>query len=804
METLWQDLRYGFRMLRRRPMFAVLSILTLTLGIGVNTAIFSILYTTVLQPLPYPDPDSLGLVYSYQSEGRPSAVSPIDFQDFIDMSGVFQSAAMLSRETYNITGNGEPERIWGADVSARFFDVFGVKPVIGRKFRLDEEKPGTPRVVVLSYGLWQRRFNGSGNALGQSMHIDGNSYTVIGIAPRNFHFPSDAEIWRPLRLTADDLNPKQRGARYLMGFGRIKRGIAFDQARARIEQIGRDLARMYPNSDGDISASMMRLQDFSVRRVRKSLLVLFAAVAFVLLIACANVANLFLVHASQREAEVSVRAALGAGRARLIRQFLIESVLLTGVAGGLGVIASLWLTQLIKSFGPADIPRLGEIGISVPVLLFTLGISVVAGVFVGIIPALRSASYWGRSLNSAGHRFTLTSRTRAILVTGEIALALMLLAGAGLLIRSFARLQQVDPGFHSAGVYTFGLSLPDVRYPELHDSSLFYSELTHKLAQQPGVESAGAIFGLPLTKDYSAGGTFERSDRPGQSESDEPRAALRVITPDYFQVMGIAVRSGRSFHDADDADAPGVAIVNEAAARRYWPGENPIGKQLRPHISLIEQKSKPRTIVGIVGDVHFDALEENPEPEIYIPHAQHPVELMMVVLRAKSGLTGVGSTIRAQVKSMDPELPIWDLRSMDEIVGASLAQRRFTMYLLASFAGLAVVLAAVGIYGVLSYTVVQRTREIGLRMAVGARASDVLRLFVKEGMQVLVIGVIAGLAGGLAVARVLESLLFRVPSKDPMTFAAVVFLLCIVAMTAGVIPAIRASRVDPMSALRYE
>ena len=579
---------------------------------------------------------------------------------------------------------------------------------------------------------------------------------------------------------------------------------AFEQARARIIKSGEILLASIQIQTATYPASVMRLQDFSVRHVRKSLLVLFAAVAFVLLIACANVANLFLVHAAQREAEVSVRAALGAGRSRLIRQFLMESVLLTAMAGTLGIIASLWLTQLIKSFGPADLPRLNEIGINAPVLLFTLLVSVIAGIFVGIIPALRSARHWGQSLNSASHRYTSASRTRAILVTGEIALALMLLAGAGLLIRSFARLQQVDPGFHSSGVYTFGLSLPDVRYHELHDSSLFYSELTHKLAQQPGVESAGAIFGLPLTKDYSAGGSFERTDRKAQNESDEPRAALRVITPDYFQVMGIAVRSGRTFHDTDDADSPGVAIVNEVAARRYWPGENPIGKQLRSHISLIEQKSRPRTIVGIVGNVRFDALEENPEPEIYIPHAQQPVALMMVVLRAKSGLSGVGSMIRTQVKAMDPELPIWDLRSMDDIVGASLAQRRFTMYLLASFAGLAVLLAAVGIYGVLSYTVVQRTREIGLRMAVGARGSDVLRLFIKEGTQVLTIGVLTGLAGGLAVARVLDSLLFRIPSKDPMTFVGVAFLLCIVAMAAGLVPAIRASRVDPMTALRYE
>lgn len=803
METIWQDFRYGFRMLVRRPLFAVLAILTLALGIGANTAIFSVIYAVLLNPLPYPDSQSLVLLHGVDRERPTMTLSFLDFNDLTQQSQAFESATAIRPETCNITGTGDPERVAAAGVTGPFFEVFRTPPVLGRGFRSEEEKMEAPRVAVISYGLWQRRFGGNPKVLGQTIQLSGQNHTIVGIAAAGFEFPSKVEIWRPLRLEAEELTPDQRGARYLRAIGRLKSGMTAQQAAMRVQQVGADLARKYPKSEGEAGASVTSLQDFMVRKVRKALWVLLGAVGFVLLIACANVANLFLVHATQRETEVAIRTALGAGRGRLVRQFVLEGILLTMVAGAFGILAALWLTQLLKSMGPENLPRLAEIGINTSVLIFTLAISIVAGLLVGLVPALQGMRKWGQSLKSAGQRATSGSRIRGLLVAGEIALALMLLAGAGLLIRSFARLQQVDPGFNSTGVYTCALSLPDARYGQPHQSASFFSELTHRLAQRPGVKSSAAIFGLPLSDGFNAGGSFTRTDKPVNPEN-EPEAGLRIVTPDYFQVMGIAVPHGRPFRESDSANATPVAILNEEAARRFWPGEDPIGKQLKMHISLVDVKNDPRTIVGIVRNVHFEGLDSDPEPEVFIPHAQHPIGIMTVVLRVDPSLTGIENLLRNEVKAMDPDLPIWDNQSMDQIVGASLAARKFTMLLLSSFAALAVLLAAVGIYGVLSYTVVQRTREIGLRMAVGACRSDVLGLFLKEGSRVLAVGMLTGLAGALAVTRILESLLFGIPPTDPLAFAAGAILLCAIAMSAGILPALRASRVDPMTALRYE
>lgn len=803
MDSIWQDWRHGFRVLLRRPMFAALAILTLTLGIGVNTAIFSVIQSVLLKPLPYPDSKSLVLIHGVSHESPMMTLSWLNYNDFVQQSGAFDSATAIRNETCNITGKGEPERVKGVGVTSQFFEVFRVPPVLGRGFRPEEEKMETPPVAVLGYGLWQRKFQGDPRVLGKQIQLNGVNHTIIGVAAPGFEFPEKVEIWRPLRLVADELRADQRGACYLRAVGRMKNSITFEEVRARVQNVGAVLKKKFPVSNSDMGGSVIRLQDFLVQSVRRPLWVLLGAVSFVLLIACANVANLFLVQAVQREAEVSIRTALGAGRWRLMRQFIVEGILLTSVAGLISVFAALWLTQLLRSFAPVSIPGLNGVGVNATVLFFTLVISVICGIVVGMIPAIHGFRHWSESLKSAGHRTLLGTRTRALLVAFEISLALMLLAGAGLLIRSFARLQQVDPGFHSEGVYSFSVALPDARYPEPKQSESFFQELTRRIANQPGVKKAAAVFGLPMTTGFAASGSFSRTDRPRHPESD-PDAGLRIITPDYFQVMGIAVRNGRSFRESDDDKSTPVAIINQEAARRFWPGEDPIGKQLQMHIRLVDVKNDPRTIVGIVNNVHFDGLDVTPEPEIFIPHAQHPIGVMSVVAKANPGLIGIESMLRSQVRSIDPELPVWDMQTMDDIVGASLAQRKFTMYLLSTFAGLALLLAAVGIYGVLSYTVVQRTREIGLRMAVGAREGDVLRLFAKEGTRVLLAGLIVGLSAAAVLTRLLESLLFGIPPFDPITFTAVAILLSVVAMAAGIVPAIRASRLDPMTALRYE
>jgi putative ABC transport system permease protein len=801
MDTLWQDLRYGWRMLAKRPGFTAIALLTLALGIGANTAIFSVINGVLLRPLPFRDPDNVVFLYQWMLQDE-TAVSPVDYTELTTQSGVFQNAAALTEQNYNITGNGDPQRLQGAAVTCDYFQVFGVNPQVGRPFNSADCKD-KERGVVLSYSLWQKRFAGDPKIIGSKILIDGEPQIVLGIAPRTFDLPRGTEIWRPLIFTEHQLNPNQRGARWLSVIGRLKSGVTVQQANSKIQAMSARIAKENPRTNEGVTARVIPLQEYLVQDVRKGLLVICGAVGFVLLIACANVANLLLSRSASRAEEVGVRRALGANKSRLIRQFLIESGLLAFLSCVAGVVIAFWLTELLRNIGPEDLPRLKDIRIDLGVLAFSVACSALTAILIGLVPALHAVGSIPERLKATGRTTVSGGRVfRKFLIVFEVALSLMLLAGAGLLMRSFMLIKSINPGFQTKNVLSFSLAFPAAKYPTLNNISSFVSELDTRLSRQPGVKSSGAIFGLPLSSTFRVGGSFERTAKPELPE--EPRAAVRIITPGYFRTVQIPLQQGRFFTSGDNLNAPGVVIINEAAAKKYWPNENPINQKLRIHISLVDLKSEPRLIVGVVGNVRSDALNEPPKPELYIPHAQHPVDAMTFVVSTATDPDAFVPTIRKEVQSMDPELPVWETRSLDEIVGMSVAQRRFTMLLISIFAGVALILGAVGIYGVISYTASIRTREIGLRMAIGAQEGDVLRLFLREGMLLTIAGILIGTVGALALSRVLTSMLFRISPTDPVTIGIVASVLSLIALLACYFPAHRASKIDPVRALHYE
>lgn len=802
MEAIWQDFRYAVRMMIQKPAFAALIVLTLALGIGANTAIFSVVNSILLRALPYPESDRLMLLTSTQPTGS-IALSPLDFMDLTEQSKTVESSAAILPDNHNVTGSAEPERIAGAAVSWNFFNVMRIKPELGRAFIRNESTSSSQKVAIISNSLWKRRYDGSTKIVGDKIVLNGEVHTILGVMPKGFAFPQKTEVWQPLVFDRHELDPSQRGARYLTALARLKQGVAVQAAQNEIAALGLQLQKLYPRSNERTGAAIVPLQEFMVKNIRTSLLVLLGAVSFVLLMACANVANLLLARAARRETEVAVRSALGAGRWRLIRQFLIEALVLTFLAGVCALVVALWCIELLETFGPANLPRLKEVSLDLRVLSFTFAVAFLTGFLIGIFPALQVTGGMAQNLRSGARTMSPSSkRFRKILVTGEVAVALMLLVGAGLLIKSFARLQQVNPGFDPDSVLTFAISLPLAKYQEPHQNSAFFHSLITQLQSTPGVKSAGAVFGLPLSKGAAAATSF---DLPGRAApAEEPTSGLRIATPDYFVALKIPLQSGRYFEETDTEDAPGVAIINEAAARRYWPNEDPVGKSLRVHVSLIPAETYPRRIVGVVKDVKYNGLDADASSEIFIPHAQHDVEMMMVTVRTAIPPTALIPQVRKIVKGLDPNLPIWDVQTMDEVVGASVAERRFTTILLASFAALALILAAIGVYGVLSYNVAQRTREIGVRMALGAREKDVLRSILGEGLILAIAGIGFGLVGALGVTRVLSTLLFSVGTTDPFTFVTVILLLAGIAIMSSYLPARRATRVDPLVALRYE
>ncbi len=803
MSRLFADTRYAIRMLRRQPGFAVVATLTLALGIGANTAVFTVVNGVLLRPLPYREPDRLVQLFHGRNGRLSMTYSPPNFIDITTQSGVFSGATAVTPSSANVTGNGEPELVDGANVTPSFFNVIGVSARLGRG--LIDADGDSADVVVISDGLWRRRFGARTDAVGSTMLMDGKPFTIVGIAPADLKIPAGTDYWRPLVFKPRDVSSEARGAQWIGGIARLKPGVTLEQANGAMALVAERLARDFPRTNKDRIMSAMGLQDRIVRNIRPALLILLGAVTLVMLVACVNVANLLLARASGRTREVSVRAALGAGRGRLVQQFLVESVLL-GLVGGVGGLAvAWWATQALIALGPASIPRLADVGLDWRVLAFTIAVAVLTSVVFGLVPALAATGGGvAKAISTAGRGSigASSTRVRKMLVVCEMALAVVLLVGAGLLIRSYQRISVVNPGFSPDHVITFTVALPEQQYKTSEAAGRFMRDLVAKVAAHPGVEHAAGVYGLPLDDTFGASSSFTRT---GETDSaDSPSAGMRIVTPGYFATLKIPLKSGRVFDEHDDENGPEVVAINEEAARRYWPGVNPLGQQLHLGVRLAEARSGTKTIVAVVGDVKSSRLDATAAPEVYVPYAQHPVDSLTIAVRTAGGPAGFVPTARADLASLDRNLPLAGIRTMDEVIGRSIAERRFTMLLLATFAVVAVLLAAIGVYGVLAYLVSQRTQEIGVRLAIGAAPADVVGLFVREGAMLMAIGVACGIGGALLVTRALSTLLFGVTTTDPITFATVAGTLIVVALLASYVPARRAARVDPMTALRAD
>ncbi len=811
MTTLWQDIRYGIRMLMKKPGFTAVAIITLALGIGANTAIFSVVNAVLLRPLPYKEPARLVAVWetneqlSLEFRNR-NEVAMGNFLDWRTQNDVFEGMAALVYTSFNLLGESEPERIQGATVTSGFFQMLGVQPSNGRAFLNDEEMPSGARVVVISHGLWQRRFGSDLQLIGKSFPINGTEHIVVGIMPPDFQldFPISRQVdmWSPMRVDSGTAN---RTAHYMYVLGRLKEGVSLEQAQIGMNIIARQLQHQYPETNAVNGINVVPLHRQLIGNVQSFIYILFGAVGFVLLIACANVANLLLARVAARHREVAIRIALGASRRRLIRQLLTESLMLSILGGLLGLLLTFWGVDLLVALIPSDVPRLQELRLHVPVFLWTLAISVLTGVIFGLVPALQASKPdLNDVLKESSGRATgglQRSRIRSLLVVSETALALVLLVGAGLMIKSFVRLQHVSPGFDAKNVLTMSISLPSRKYLEGRQSVAFYEHLFERIKAVPGIESVGGIDPLPLSDSNTTEG-FIIEGQPALPIVERPAAGQRIISPDYFNAMRIPLIAGRALTDQDREDTPRALVINEALARRFGADEEAIGKRL----SFSEDNSQPVwwEVVGVVGNVKHDRLDADAQPELYKSYRQSPKRFMTLVARTSSDPAGMIGTVRRQVLAVDQDQPVFDIRTMEQRLSKSIAQNRFIMMLLGLFSVMALLLAAVGLYSVMAFTVTQRTHEIGIRMALGAQTSDVLKMIVRQGLLLTLVGVGIGLVGALLLTRVMANLLYGVSATDPVTFIGVVMLLAVVAMLASYIPARRATKVDPMVALRYE
>ena len=804
-DELRGDVRFAFRQLRRNPGFTAIALVTLALGIGANTAIFSVVRGVLLAELPYAEPSGLIRVYSKIERGMVS-VSPADFADWRRQSTRFSALAASAEGTVNLTGSGTAERFTQARVSANMFQLLGVRVALGRAFAPGEDAPDAPRVVILSDGLWRSRFGGDPAIIGKSIRLDDFPTEVIGVAPREMRYPSPVDLWLTTRFSARDLSDGNRGSRWIDVIGRLAPGATREQAQSEMNAIARRLELQDPKHNAGYSTRLLQLRDDIVGGVRPALIILLAAVGFVMLIACANVASLMLGRTAARESELAVRTALGAGRGRLIRQLLTESCCLALAGGVLGLALALAGTRLLVSFAPSDIPRLYNVRMNGTVLLFTLGTTALAALFFGVVPALQASGTDTILHLRTGDRGSRTrpgsARARSVLVVAEITLALMLLVGAGLLIKSFERLREVNPGFTAARVSTFTVTLSPVKYETLEQQRTFSTRLLDAIHRIPGVDSAALTFGLPLS-----GTSFQLSydvqGRPAPPPNAEPRAQVRIVSPGYFATVGIPLVRGRVFGAADRPGNPRTMVVSEETVRRYFPGEDPIGK----HIDFGWNRDGDHLsgeIVGVVGDVRQHGLSDAVTPHIYAAWDQWPIDEITVVMRSRGDPAVALEAARATVLSLDRDLPVYDAFTLETMVDRALGQPRLYVLLLSIFAALAVVLAVVGIYGVIAYTVQQRTREIGIRIALGASRERVVAMVVRGGLILALAGIALGSAGAYAVSRVLQSLLFGVGARDPFTFVAVAALLGGVALLASWLPARRAARVDPLRAMRAD
>ena len=705
-----------------------------------------------------------------------------------------------------MTGLGEPERLQGARVSWNYFDVLGVGMAHGRAF-VEADNQGDGNQIVLSHGLWRRRFGGRPDVINSTTTLDGHAVTIVGVASADLNFPATAEFWQPLIFTARDLSPESRGAQWVQVLARLKIAVSAQQATTALQTIGLSLAREFPRTENDVTALAIPLHERIVGNIRPTLFALLGAVTLVLLIACANVASLLLARAQARGREVAVRIALGATRRQLIAQLLTESLVLgmLGAAAGVGI--AIVLVRALVLLGPASIPRLATLTVDANVLAFAVGVAIVTSIAFGLTPAcgVRRLTHRSFALSSRGAVGKSTTGARRLLVVSELAFAAMLLVSSGLLIRSYLQLQRVEPGFDPEGVATFGLSLPAAKYPAPENLDAFVSTLLSRLEAEPGVESAAVAFGLPFTSDLNAITGFRREDQAEPDSASMPSASMRIVSADYFKTMRIPIRSGRLFDRRDTATAPEVVLINERAAQRFFAGINPIGQQIRVSAQIARDgRNGPKTIVGIVGNVKYGGLDEETPAEIYLPYDQHQVDAFTVAVRTTADPLAIVPSLRRDVAGLDPLLPLANIKSLASLVDASIVERRFTMVVFLSFAVIAATLSAIGVYSVLAYLVSQRTKEIGLRLAIGASPSGVVWLFVREGMVLTAIGLTAGLAGALAADQWIRSLLFGVTPADPTTFAAVACALTVTAVLATYVPARRAASVDPTDALRTD
>ena len=808
MDHLKQDLTYALRRLYRAPSFTVIAVLTLALGIGANSAIFSVLNGVLLKPLPYPEPDRLVAVYQV-SEGHHVVMSGPNFVDSALHANSFENAAASHRTRVVLTGEGEPVALEAAEVSASLFNVLRVTPILGRTFNADEDTPGKTNVVVLSYGLWRDRFGAARDVIGRRIKIDGVPREVIGVMPAAFSYPEGRQAWTPLSYD-ETFVTTQRGAWQYDAIARLKPGVTPAQSAAETGAIGKNLARQYPDANAEVGITTLPLHEAIVGDVRSSVLVLFGAVAFVLLIACANVANLLLARAASREPELAVRTALGAGRGRLIRQLLTECVILATIGGGLGVLIAAWGVSLLISRYPAGIPRVDAVAVDGTVIAFTFSLALLTGIVFGIFPAVHATRGLSGALKEGGRGAVTTrggGRTRSALVIAELALALMLLVGAGLLMRSFLRLQSVDPGFHPDHALTFNLTLPDARYAEDEPRVAFFDQLLPRLEALPGVRAVGAVMGVPLVG-INFEISFKVEGRPPVPPSDEPSMQIRVASPGYFSAIGIPLKHGRFFTDDDRPGDPQVVVITESAAKQFLPNEDPIGKVITLGWGKTGRNGVRRAaggrIVGIVGDVKDAGLNEPDPPQLYMPLKQWPIGWMSIVMKTAVPPQTLTQAARAAVYAIDPDLPVSNVSTLDYIVARSISQPRFYLMILGTFAALAMSLAAIGIFGVLSYAVSQRTREIGIRMALGAQERTVVGLIIREALLLVVAGLAFGTVAALFLSQTMTKMLFSIHPTDPVTFVAVAGILGGVAMLAAYLPARRATRVDPIVALRAE
>ena len=810
MDFLWKNLAYSLRMLLKRPGLTLVAVIAIALGIGANTAIFSVVNRVLLQPLPYEEPQQLVNIATEQRDQALDGQGMFSVPDFLDVQQsvkTLESVAFYQNSGTMMTEGGEPERVLGASVTADYFSVLRVKPVLGRVFTRDEDKPGAPPVVLLSYGLWQRRFGGDANIIGREIDLGGKT-TVVGILPAGFQFPirdEPQDFWEPV-LSASFMTKEireERANRFLPVVGRLRPGATVEQVKAELDLLSRQIEQQSSQTNTNVIFNAVSMHENITREYRTALLVMLGAVGLVLLIACANVANLLLARAVARQKEVAIRMALGASRGRIVAQLLTESLLLSLVGGVLGLLLASWGMQLLVAYGPANVPRLRDVSIDRYVLFFTLFVSMLTGILFGLVPALQaSRPDPGNTLKQDGRGLThaRSSRMRGALIVSEVALSLMLLVGAGLLINSFWRLLRTDAGFDPQNVLALDIPLGRAKYTTPEQRSAAFEELIARTKTIPGVRDAAVVSNVPLT-DFDIELSFQIEGRPPYKLGEEYVSDYTIVSNDYFRTMNIALQRGRVFTNQDTSNSPRTLVVSDAFARRYFPNEDPIGKR----IIFDGPTQVPREIVGVVGDVRRNGLDVDVQPEMYVSHIQKPERRLNLVIRsAAEDASQLAPAVRAEIKAFDPDQIIWRARTLEELLSTSVAPRRFNMLLLGVFAGVALVLAAVGLYGVMSYSVSWRTHEIGIRMALGAERADVLRLVVQQGMTMTLIGLALGLIGAYLLSRLIAGLLYGVSATDPLTFAGVSVVLLAVALLACLLPARRATHVNPIVALRSE